>query len=161
MSNIQRFAGVGLALLVLCLVVIPISAATLGPIPAQHSHFGAWLAAAALAFGTTVTITTVRAPNQPPPVNSYAASLVFLAGDTNPGLVALPAALQAKFVAASATDATLKFTLAANAQGVSAGSFAVHYNAGTGNLEVSRATGANTDCTLNVSVSLPTTNNAP
>jgi hypothetical protein len=161
MTNIRQFAGVGLALLVLCLVVIPVSAATLQPIPLQHSHLSLWLAAAALAFGTTVTINTVRAPNQPPPVNSYTATLVFLAGDTNPGLVALPAALQAKFVAASATDLTLKFTLCALVQGASAGSYAVHYNAGTGNLEVSRATGANTDCTLSVSVSLPTTNNAP
>lgn len=159
MNTLRSIAGVGLALLVLSLVVLPLSAATFAP--AHHGHIGLWLAGAGLMFGTTVTITTVRATNQPVPVNSYSAELVFLAGDDNPGLVALPTALQAKFVALSATDATLKFTLTPLALGASAGSFAVHYNAGSGNLEVSRATGANTGCTLFVSVSLPTTNNAP
>jgi hypothetical protein len=156
----SRWAGAVLAVLL-------VLALGLFLIPAHHISLAHVLAGGTvLLFGTTATITAVRAPNQAPPPNSYGANLLIADGDDSPVVIALPTALAARLanyngVATPATNNQLKFTLTPIVVGAATAGLAVSYNGNTGNLEVKHAKGATTGSTLYVEVAIPTTNNMP
>jgi hypothetical protein len=123
-----------------------------------------WLLAFGL-LGVGLTITPVLVPLQPVPGRSYAANVAILTSDASPSVLALPAVFAAYLAnyggpGVPATNAQLKFNITPIALGSAVTVFTASYD-GAGNLDISHATGANTSATLYVSVSVPSTNNAP
>jgi hypothetical protein len=131
--------------------------------PGKHSALP-WLLAFGL-LGVGLTITPVLVPLQPVPGRSYAANVAILTSDASPSVLALPAVFAAYLAnyggpGVPATNAQLKFNITPIALGSAVTVFTASYD-GAGNLDISHATGANTSATLYVSVSVPSTNNAP
>jgi len=132
-------------------------------VPNHTSTVAVLFAVAPFVFG--LTITAIRAPNEPPPVASYAANVVILVGDGGSVAVPLPTAfsnLLANYngTGVPATNAQLHFGLTCLA-GTIAG-VTVVYNSGSspGSLTITQGGGA-AAATFYVAVRVPTTNNAP
>ena len=122
---------------------------------------------ATLTLGFGLTITAVRAPNKPLPVNSYSANVAVLDSDDSPVAIPLPTALAALLAnyngtgdAATNTQLEFYFTLIAGGAGVT--DFLLAYNAEANGLTLT-FTQPESPVAFScfVKVAIPTTNNMP